>query len=173
MKYRLKKGYGSHFVGRKRYVAGDIIDTTRDELRGAIDKFEALEPDPPPPEPITGLTMVKVDGGFDVVNDVSGKVLNDKPLHQHEAEAMGAVAKDDDVDSDEESMATELQTKQAALDEVQINVDEALNAYNELVNQGKDTNDATIALDNAKNKWTNAHNAMSAVVTEGNDEDAR
>lgn len=114
MKFRLKQGYGSHTVGRKRYVAGDIIDTTRDELRGAIDKFEALEPDPPQPEPKAGLTMVKVDGGFDVVNDVSGKVLNDKPLHQHEAEAMGAVVEGNDVDPDEEEARAALESEEKA-----------------------------------------------------------
>ena len=94
IKYKLKKGYGSHRMHGKTYVSGDVVKTNAEELRGALDKFEQLEPTPSLPEPVAGMTVVETDGGYDVVNDVSGKTLNDEPLHQHEAEAIGTIADD-------------------------------------------------------------------------------
>lgn len=98
IKYRLKQGYGSHRMNGKRYVAGDVIKTNADELRGALDKFESLEDEPKLPEPSTGLHVEKVEGGFNVVNSENGNVLNDEPLKKKEADAM---AKDDTIDMDD------------------------------------------------------------------------
>lgn len=102
MKFKLKQGYGSHRAGGVTYRSGDIIDTTREELGGAIDKFEAMETDPPPPEPTAVLYMVEGKEGYDVVNSTSGIKLNDVPLTLAEAEAMGAIVEHDSADPDED-----------------------------------------------------------------------
>lgn len=111
--YRLKQGCGSHRMNGKMYVAGDMIKTNSEELRGAIDKFKQMEETPSLPKPEAGLSAVKVKDGFDVVNDATGKVLNDKPLNQNEASAM---AYDVNPDEEEARAAFESEEKDNASD---------------------------------------------------------
>lgn len=118
MKYRLKKGYGNHYIGKKMYKAGDVIEARPDELSGAMDKFEQLEPDPLPPEPKVKLIIVeRTDGAYDVVNEISERCINDEPL---EYDAARSIAGDDanvvhivpdDVDSDEEEACAAAQSE--------------------------------------------------------------
>lgn len=88
IRYRLKQGCGSHTMRGNVYVAGDIIETNADELRGVLDKFEQLEPTPSQSELTVGLRIEQCEGGFNLVNSVTDEKINDEPLHQDVAEVM-------------------------------------------------------------------------------------
>ena len=94
IKYRLKSGYGSHTVAGVVYVSGSIIEATVDELGGALDKFEPMEPIPDPPQPNAGLKVVSTgDDKYDVVNEASGDALNDESLSLQEATSIAGDVK--------------------------------------------------------------------------------
>lgn len=102
MLFKLKAGMGKHRIRRDgRMVVlkpGDEIDCERDELGGAIDKFEQLEPDPPPPEPKLGLKAVHRGAGkWDVVNEATGVKINDKLLTKEEAQELALSPPPDEI----------------------------------------------------------------------------
>jgi len=103
IKYRLKQGYGSHRVGGKTYVAGEVIVTNEEELSGALDKFEPLEDPPPLPQPVAGLYSEQCEGGYNVINSATGKKINDEPLDQKTAESMAMKSLDDAIAELEET----------------------------------------------------------------------
>ena len=111
-KFRLKQGYGKHYIGLRCYEEGDIIDAFGiEEFGGAQDKFEevvlpkrvrASKPAPiskPEPEPESEdelesesepmLKMTHHGGGrYNVVNSVTDEIINDGWLTKEEAEAL-------------------------------------------------------------------------------------
>lgn len=93
IRFRLKPGYGKHYTTTdgKRVVlrAGDEIRCEPEDLGNARDKFEQLEPMPPPAQPKIGLKAVHRGGGrYDVINEATGTKINDKPLKKGEAEQL-------------------------------------------------------------------------------------
>ena len=93
MLFKMKLRMGKHYIrrsGRKVVLRpGDQIDCEKHELGGAIHKFEQMEPDPPPSQPKVGLKLVARGGNwFDVVNEVTGKAINDRGLRRQEAEEL-------------------------------------------------------------------------------------
>lgn len=175
MKFKLKKGYGSHRAGGVTYRSGDIIDTTRDALGGAIDKFEAMEADSPPEQPTVGLHIVKVVGGFNVVNGVSGKALNDKPLlkgvatsmlneatmDEKSTEADDRAADDDQTDGDGGIIEVKA-SLQSSVDDAEEKLTEANNAFNKVKESGNtnEKKDAAAFLKEAKGVYKVATDAL-------------
>lgn len=93
--FRLKPKVGSHTMltkeGMIRLKPGDEIRCEKDLLGNALDKFEQMEPDSPSPEPSVGLRAVhRGHGRWDVVNQVTGKAINDKALKRDEALEMAS-----------------------------------------------------------------------------------
>ena len=97
MRWRLKANCGAHHFYEpelpKVVRPGDIVNCTRERLRGAVYKFEALDPEPPTPleaAPSDGLMVrERPDGdGYDVFNQTTGRALNSLPLTQEAAEAI-------------------------------------------------------------------------------------
>ena len=111
MRFQLRKGYGTH---RRRLPngkmeltkEGGIIEITKEELGAAIDKFVQLDPDPvvKGEQPKRGLRIKdRSGGGFDVVNEQTGRNLNDGPLTAEEAENLSnSIFEDDEEGEDEE-----------------------------------------------------------------------
>lgn len=65
---------------------GDVVECTKEELHSVPHKFDQLDPDPPPPEPSVRLRAVHRGGGnWDVVNEVTKKKINEKPLNKQQA----------------------------------------------------------------------------------------
>ena len=71
---------------------GDIIECEPEQLGCGRDKFEALDPEPPPtppPFPKTGLRVVSRGAGwFDVINPTTGMPINDHALRFEDASAL-------------------------------------------------------------------------------------
>ena len=90
LRFRMKRGMGLHYLRREggevAVRPGDIVECTREELGSALHKFDQLDPDPPPPEPSVRLRAVHSGGGkWDVVNEVTKKKINEKPLNKQQA----------------------------------------------------------------------------------------
>jgi hypothetical protein len=96
IRFRLKKRTASH-----RYTnadgemvvmqPGDIIECEPDKLKYFMDKFEQLDPDPPLPVPVVGLTMERASeepNQWNVINEATGKRINDIPLGLRDAQAL-------------------------------------------------------------------------------------
>jgi len=85
----MKEGMGRHRLrSGETVIPGQIVKCEKKELGGAIDKFEQLDPDPPPPQPRVGLIARPAKyGRWDVINPEGGRV-NDVPLTKEEAEAI-------------------------------------------------------------------------------------
>ena len=91
MRYRVKSGkIHSRINGKmKIYQKGDILDMNPDDVVGFKDLVDQLDPDLPPPQPKAGLKAVHVGGGrWNVVNEVTGKKINNKLLKKEEAQAL-------------------------------------------------------------------------------------
>jgi len=106
--FRLKPGRGSHTmnVGGKmvRLKGGEEIRCEKFVLGGALDKFEQLEPDPPEPEPTIGLRAVhRGHGRWDVVNQKTGKAINDKALKRDAAFELASKGLEEAAPSGEEN----------------------------------------------------------------------
>ncbi len=88
MRFRLKKGYGTHKTrDGKKITAGEIIRlSSKYELGGALDKFDQLDPDPPPPPPRVGLIAQPGKYGRWNVFNPDGVKVNDVPLLKREAD---------------------------------------------------------------------------------------
>jgi len=99
MRFRLKQKHGKHSMVidgvRRKLVPGDTIDCESYELGNALDKFEQLDPTPPPKQPKVGLRIVEseISGLFDVINESSGRALNDEPLDEDAARSLVEVEK--------------------------------------------------------------------------------
>ena len=96
--WRMKERVGSHVMkqdGKTTWIEpGDEVRATKEELGNAIDKFEPLEPIPvePQPEPkAKPILAARGDGKFDVLHPATGKPINDVPVTEIVAPAMGAV----------------------------------------------------------------------------------
>lgn len=90
LRFRMKPKAGFHYLRQNRREVtvrpGDVVRCTKEEIHGALDKFEQLDPDPPPPEPKIGLKAVHCGfGKWDVINETTGVKINDKPLTKAEA----------------------------------------------------------------------------------------
>lgn len=72
----------------KKMKPGDIIECHPDYLRKHIELFDRLDPEPPPPKPKYELKMVACEGGWNVINQASGKPINNVPLSEKDATAM-------------------------------------------------------------------------------------
>lgn len=86
MKFRFIKG--NHYMHRRKLTPGEIVECDPSEVKSFMDRFEPAEAPPPEPEPEVGLKVVAhVEGGntFDVVNETTGKPVNDVPLTLDEA----------------------------------------------------------------------------------------
>ena len=95
MRWKMKPGYGKHYyidpkTGEKSIIRpGGMVTCSKEYLGGAIDKFDALDPPEPPPQPTTGLRLKERGGGWwDVVNPANGKTINDEALRFPEASAL-------------------------------------------------------------------------------------
>ena len=97
-KYRLKPGC-KHYMranGRRAYkfVGGDIIELPADKAAAIMDKLELVEEAQPVEEkeekiPAVSLQIVHRGGGkYNVVNQVTGKPINDRLLTKEEAEEL-------------------------------------------------------------------------------------
>lgn len=96
MLYRMKKGVGPHSMklNGKNLVLhpGNEIRCEPEDIGGALKlKFEAIEAPPPDPIPKKGLVVQhRGDGKCDVINETTGKKINDEPLTPEEAVAMAS-----------------------------------------------------------------------------------
>lgn len=110
LRFKMKKGMGTHYLpGMKAVHPGDEIKCEKEELGGALDKFEQLDPDPEPEKPKVGLKLLHVGGGYyNVVNDATGKVLNDRPLKKEVAEEMLTEKQKEDTDEAQPKMNVEI-----------------------------------------------------------------
>ena len=90
LRFRMKKGAGAHYLyDGTRILPGNIITIDPLWLGEAKDKFEQIDPDPPPMEPSVGLKLKHIGGGYwNVVNESTGKNINDKPLKKEDAHAL-------------------------------------------------------------------------------------
>lgn len=95
--FRMKRNVGWHTMmvgGQKRTLKpGDEVRCEKDLLRFVMDKFDQVEPDPPPPEPKTGLKAVhRGFGKWDVINEQTGRPVNDKPLTKEDAKELARLS---------------------------------------------------------------------------------
>lgn len=90
LRFRMKKGAGAHYLrDGTRVLPGKTITIDPLCLGGAKDKFEQIDPDPPPAEPSVGLKLKHVGGRYwNVVNEKTGRNINDKPLQKEDARAL-------------------------------------------------------------------------------------
>ena len=91
----MKKGRGRHNLlvdGQVTIVtSGDTIECDEWQLGAGKDKFDCLDPPEPEPEPTVGLKAKHKGGGrWIVVNEASGKEINDGYLTKEEAIEMAA-----------------------------------------------------------------------------------
>ena len=89
----MKYGVGRHnlLVDGKEVVVEPGQEIACDEylIKGAMDKFDCLDPPPPPPTPTVGLIAKHFGGGrWAVVNETSGARINDDWLSKEEAIAI-------------------------------------------------------------------------------------
>jgi len=86
------KTHGVHKFRGVRYTGGEVIRLrSKDELGGHTHGWEQLDPDPPEPQPSTGLLGVEraeERGTYDVLHPVSGVKQNVHPLTREQAAAM-------------------------------------------------------------------------------------
>lgn len=95
LRFRMKPKKGVHYLRRNGSEVpvrpGDVIECDKDEIKGALDKFEQLDPDPPPKEPKIGLKAIhRGHGNWDVINEATGEAINTEPLDKAEARKMEA-----------------------------------------------------------------------------------
>jgi hypothetical protein len=95
MRFRLKKGKYTYQDADGNTVvkrSGDIVECEPEKLQYFMDKFEQLDKNPPPPEPSVGLKKVRVPGEetnqWNVINEATGKPINDVPLNYRDAQAL-------------------------------------------------------------------------------------
>ena len=91
MRYRVKSGkIHARINGKmKIYQKGDIVNLDPDDVIGFKDLVEQLDPNLPPPQPKAGLKAVhKGFGKWNVINETTGKEINDKPLTKEEAQEL-------------------------------------------------------------------------------------
>lgn len=106
MRYRAKGKLTIRVGGVLRHFRSDDVFTAEpaEIPKGFADKVEALDPPPPPPEaePARVGLLVQYRGGgwFDVVNPISGKVLNTQALRRDEAEELVEKLETDEGDTD-------------------------------------------------------------------------
>jgi hypothetical protein len=96
--FRIKPRMGSHYArsgGKlKRLLSGETIECLGTELGNARDKFECLEPDPPPVQQVPELALRVAHRGagrWDVLHPVSGARINEALLSKEEALAMAGL----------------------------------------------------------------------------------
>lgn len=99
IRFRLKRGKYSYQDTDGNAVvkhAGDIVECEPEKLKFFMDKFEQIDPDPPAPEPEVGLKMERASdepNQWNVINETTGKPINDAPLGLREAQAIVRNAK--------------------------------------------------------------------------------
>lgn len=90
-RYRLKSGKLIVRTGGKKtvYRKGQIVTLDPLQAKPFLDTLEQLDPDPPAPQPKAGLKAVHVGAGkYNVVNEATGKKINDKLLTKEAAAAL-------------------------------------------------------------------------------------
>jgi hypothetical protein len=88
-KWKMKAGVGTHTMSDGETVSpGQVISAWPDDLAGVEDKFVCLTPaaDLEPKVEATLTAVHRGHGKYDVVNMVTGEVLNTAPLTKAEAE---------------------------------------------------------------------------------------
>lgn len=89
LRFRMKRGVGSHYYKGKKYVAGEEIRLPEHVAQRIKDKLIRIDPAPDEPEPEFGFVIVHLgDDTYDVVNDADGKSINDEPMTLKEARAL-------------------------------------------------------------------------------------
>jgi len=101
-KFKVKSGkhYRKEKDGVKVYCTGDVIEAEEHELRNCMDKFERLDPKKPEEamKPKVGLKAVHRGGGkYNVINERSGKPINDQLLSREEAEQLANRGFDENI----------------------------------------------------------------------------
>ena len=86
----MKHGYGTHHLlvdgTTIAVVPGQEIECDEWKIRGALDKFDCLDPPAEPPQPTAGLIAKHKGGGrWVVLNETSGAQINDGYLTKEEA----------------------------------------------------------------------------------------
>lgn len=90
-KFKLKRNVGSHWYHKQKYNPGDRIDMYEHEAKKIMHKLERLDKSPEDKlmEAESGFAIMHLgDGEYNVVNDASGKAINDEPLTLKEARAL-------------------------------------------------------------------------------------
>lgn len=95
--------HGAFYHKGNVYRVGDVVEIDHYVIRHFRDQFEPLKPEdaePPEPEPEVRLHPVHVMAGwYDVINEATGRKINDKRLRKEDAYALAGI--DDEADEAE------------------------------------------------------------------------
>lgn len=91
---RFKVLNGKHHADGKCYEAGELVVSDERLDKKFVNKFELCDAPSAAPKavPAVGLVPTPVSGGVNVVNEKSGKPLNDKPVSTAVAGTLGTKA---------------------------------------------------------------------------------
>lgn len=90
--YKMKPGYGKHWIGGTCYRPGDEIVCNETDLGGAKDKFQLVGAPDSPPQARVVLILEPCSGGwFNVRNGVTHAKLNTKMLREAEARELAGL----------------------------------------------------------------------------------
>lgn len=92
-RWRHRQNTGPHYFPEgapvKRSQPGDVVRCPTWMVEAMAWKFEALDPEPPPPEEIHPLEIITIGGGwYDVRHPVTKRNLNDRALRKADAYAL-------------------------------------------------------------------------------------
>ena len=98
---------GKHYFrqGGKRICVrpGEIVEAEADELGSTISTYKCLDPQPPKPsepEPTQRLFAKHAGGGrYNVINEATGKRINDVTLSKEEAQSLADKGLDEEDDA--------------------------------------------------------------------------
>jgi hypothetical protein len=96
--YQLSGTRKGRQIGRKRYKAGDVVESAKDLCAAFPNKFQRIASDeasPSAPPPLSLHARYLGEGLWDVVNRYTGEALNSEPLLRNAAMAMAEPDKDD------------------------------------------------------------------------------
>ena len=110
--YKMLPGMGKHYLRQGgetiRVKPGDVIDVEEYEIRGALDKFQRLDPPEPEPEPTCGLYAEHAGAGrWNVINFATGKAINDELLSKEEAQSLVDKGLSEDYDASRDDGQTD------------------------------------------------------------------
>lgn len=102
LRYRVKPNTGKHTYfdddgSRVTVKPGEIVSLKPEVARPFLYKLDLLDPMPSPQMPSIGLRLERTPGGernqWDVVNEATGKAINDEPLTANDARSLMAAKK--------------------------------------------------------------------------------